>query len=283
MKTLVLIFVIIGGITVSESSKVEWSFHGQNGPSHWSKYFPICSNARQSPINIPLFKKVFKPSLKASLEFCHYTCPCRGNFVMRNTGKTLLIDARNALASLTLNRKKRFLLDHLHFHWGSNNQIGSEHQFDGRSFPAELHFVHYNIKFPSLSAAIDQPNALAVLGVMIKVGRRNSAFDNFLKYFHRVQEIGKGKKIPAFHLKSLLPKDTTKFYRYKGSLTTPPCFANVIWTVLYSPVEISQQQLERFRALRDGTGHALVDNFRPVQELNGRSVSSSFRLFRRIH
>ena len=57
---------------------------------------------------------------------------------MQNNGKTLRIDVRNAFATLTLNRKRRFMLDHLHFHWGSNNQVGSEHHFDGRSFPAEV-------------------------------------------------------------------------------------------------------------------------------------------------
>jgi carbonic anhydrase len=55
---------------------------------------------------------------------------------------------------------------------------------------------------------------------------------------------GQEFKIPAFDVKYLLPKDTGKFYRYEGSLTTPPCFDNVTWTVLYAPVEISQQQVK---------------------------------------
>ena len=57
---------------------------------------------------------------------------------MANNGKTLKIDLRNALASLTLNAKRRYILDHVHFHWGSENSVGSEHHFDGRSFPAEV-------------------------------------------------------------------------------------------------------------------------------------------------
>jgi carbonic anhydrase len=61
---------------------------------------------------------------------------------MQNNGKTLQIDVRNTLASLTLNPNSRFMLDHLHFHWGSNNQVGSEHHFDGRSFPAEVSVLY---------------------------------------------------------------------------------------------------------------------------------------------
>ena len=55
-----------------------------------------------------------------------------------------MIDVRNALASLTLKNEslgdRRYLLHHLHFHWGSNDHIGSEHQFNGRSFPAEVSY-----------------------------------------------------------------------------------------------------------------------------------------------
>ena len=44
-------------------------------------------------------------------------------------------------------------------------------------------------------------------------------------------------------LSALLPGDMDTFYRYAGSLTTPPCSESVVWTVFPSPIPISEQQV----------------------------------------
>lgn len=50
-------------------------------------------------------------------------------------------------------------------------------------------------------------------------------------------------KIPAQAIKNFLPEDTTKFYRYNGSLTTPGCFESVIWTVFEDKQTLSHRQV----------------------------------------
>jgi carbonic anhydrase len=35
----------------------------------------------------------------------------------------------------------------IHLHWGENNMVGSEHQFNGHSLPMELHVVTRNTKY----------------------------------------------------------------------------------------------------------------------------------------
>lgn len=49
--------------------------------------------------------------------------------------------------------------------------------------------------------------------------------------------------IPAFEIRLLLPKDLGRFYRYNGSLTTPPCYQSVIWTLFHERVQISKAQV----------------------------------------
>lgn len=61
-----------------------------------------------------------------------------------------------------------------------------------------------------------------------------------------------------------MPPDKVK-YRFAGSLTTPPCSENVIWNVLKNPVEVSQDQINRFSSI-------FKMNARPVQPLNGRVI-----------
>ena len=55
------------------------------------------------------------------------------------------------------------------------------------------------------------------------------------------------------------------FYHYNGSFTTPPCTEIVEWIILKDYKEASKEQLDKLH-------HLLHDNYRPVQDLNGRKV-----------
>jgi len=61
---------------------------------------------------------------------------------------------------------------------------------------------------------------------------------------HLPLHTGESLSFPAFPLMNLLPTDKTKYFRYPGSLTTPPCSEAVTWTVFKDPIEISQAQVK---------------------------------------
>ena len=46
-------------------------------------------------------------------------------------------------------------------------------------FSAELHLVHFNTKYGSFGDAVDKPDGLAVLGILLKV----SSHHNYLKLY----------------------------------------------------------------------------------------------------
>lgn len=46
---------------------------------------------------------------------------------------------------------------------------------------------------------------------------------------------------------SLLPKHMSQYYRYYGSLTTPPCSQAVVWTIYAVPIYISWSQVRLCR------------------------------------
>ncbi|RUS78691.1 hypothetical protein EGW08_013546, partial [Elysia chlorotica] len=85
--------------------------------------------------------------------------------------------------------------------------------------------------------------------------------------------------IPPFPLLDLLPSPNVNYFRYYGSLTTPPCYESVIWSIATQQIEIAEDQVEIFRGLYDSANHTLVDDFRPLQLLNERTVQVSHRDF----
>ena len=47
---------------------------------------------------------------------------------------------------------------------------------------------------------------------------------------------------------TFFPEDTTRYWNYSGSLTTPPCFESVNWIVFKEPIEVSEKQVMRWIA-----------------------------------
>ena len=61
----------------------------------------------------------------------------------------------------------------------------------------------------------------------------------------------------------------------QGSMTVPRCTENTKWIVSTNKLRVSEAQLEMLRTLKtnDHDVDYLRDNFRPLQQLNGRKIS----------
>lgn len=69
--------------------------------------------------------------------------------------------------------QEKYLLEQIHFHWGNQDDIGSEHSVNGRFFPMEMHAVHYKESAGSIENALNVPNGLAVIGYFFHVSLDN--------------------------------------------------------------------------------------------------------------
>lgn len=49
--------------------------------------------------------------------------------------------------------------------------------------------------------------------------------------------------LPDFKLRHLMPMMFGDYFRYDGSLTTPPCYQSVQWTVFWQKIPISSVQV----------------------------------------
>ncbi|CAN7986470.1 unnamed protein product [Ixodes hexagonus] len=170
----------------------------------------------------------------------------------------------------------------LHFHWGANSSRGSEHTFAGTQYPMEMHMVHFNQRYGNAPEAQKRPDGFLVIAVLFEISKSNNPnFQKIVDALSRIRtEDTNGVELPSpVVLNDLLPTISSHYYRYRGSLTTPPCSQSVTFNILINTVPISEQQMEQFRQLRTGPQEdspLLVDNFRPTLSLNGRQVFRSF-------
>ncbi|XP_063596242.1 carbonic anhydrase 2-like [Penaeus indicus] len=183
----------------------------------------------------------------------------------------------------------KYTFAQLHFHWGSVSTQGSEHTINGIAYAAELHLVHFKTEYGSLGNAVQYDDGLAVLGIMLLGGLidnpnlkpiidglatiPNSVLFDDRSHHTKATQVTRNTWQQCSLSKTCLPANTNTFYRYSGSLTTPTCNEIVTWTVFQDVITISENQLEEFRKLLGDDGeHHIVDNYRPVQPLNGRTV-----------
>ncbi|XP_077533563.1 carbonic anhydrase-like isoform X2 [Haemaphysalis longicornis] len=242
-----------------------------------------CGGSYQSPINIRISSTYNAPSL-GSLYFSDGYLQQMRNATVINDGHTAMVMLAADSRSATISEgglQGTYRLAQFHFHWGSTSSKGAEHLLNGIQYAMELHLVHVNTKYSTNAQALAQPDGFAVVGVLFDVARNdNPALSGIVQTLRQMtQQNSKRMTLPAGTTPaSLLPYNTFMHYRYRGSLTTPPCSEAVIWTVFAYLNTISEAQLQAFRSLEGKTpGTPLVNNFRPVQPLNGRPVYNNFR------
>jgi carbonic anhydrase len=222
-----------------------WSYEGDAGPAKWSDLDAankVCAvGSQQSPIDISA-----GVSVKSQLPPLQIAW-AKGADTIVNNGHTIQLNFTEGSA-LTLGNVK-YKLVQLHFH------RPSEHLIDGKNFPMEAHFVHRA-----------DSGGLAVVGVLMKAGKANAAFNQIAATMPAKE--GEPVKADArINPNALLPAGRG-YYRYSGSLTTPPCAEVVEWPVLKTPIDVADADVASFTRL-------YPMNARPAQQINRRFVLQS--------
>ncbi|XP_042297968.1 carbonic anhydrase 15-like isoform X2 [Sceloporus undulatus] len=290
MRILVLLGITFASLPLVLQAG-SWCYDSQDlkcGPLHWKEIMPTCGGENQSPINIDRRKAQRNKELD-ELLFEGYDQAPPGRWRLSNDGHTVIMNLDGASAAEQINVTKGGLHDtyralQFHFHWGDVNRNGSEHTFDGIQYPMELHLVHMNAKYKTLSEAKGHPNGLAVLSFLFKVSDAdNTNYNTIVAGLKNISQAEDYVDLAStFSLSNLLPNMAllSKYYRYKGSLTTPSCDEVVTWTVFEEQIPISKPQLNAFvNTLHfkkvGATSLKMINNFRPVQPLHSRKVFAS--------
>jgi len=227
----------------NEHKTKHWGYTADVAPSHWSELnekFKMCSEGKsQSPIDIIASSDIDLPSLDLNYKTKSANVIDNGHTVQVNIekGSTFTID------------KDIYELKQFHFHTPSENNINH------KSFPLEAHFVH---------ATAD--GKLAVVAIMFEEAKSSNAVISKIWSKFPLKEGEKTElTLSTEEINALMPSDKD-YYKFTGSLTTPPCSEEVKWHVIKKPLTISKVQVKQFF---DIYGHS---NNRPIQETNKRSI-----------
>jgi len=283
LATLLISVVLFNAIDLSTLAEQHWDYSGI-GPDVWEDLFPACSSTSQSPINIksacttyqsfPAFQ--FSPASNLTQEFR-----------LTNNGHTIVGEQVNATGfPLTLSGgglNETFTFGNFHLHWGENYKSGSEHQLNGQKFSGEAHFVYTNAArtqnavlgffmqaTPSATLVAEGANGTRTDEQMPRIDNLTMAeWESFFAVGDSLNETNETTMI-SLQLLPLLATNLSNFYRYSGSLTTPPCTENVIWTVFQQPINFMQPVFDGLRA------QVFFEGYRGPQPIRGRAVYRSF-------
>ena len=222
----------------------EWNYL-DHGPREWPTLDPtysVCgSGNQQSPVDLDAGVRAILPPLRLHWQ--------SAKSMIWNNGHTIQVVVPEG-SFLQIGSSVPIPLAQIHFH------TPSEHAIAGNRTAMEAHFVHQH-----------KTGAITVLAVLLNGGGKNADFSTIMKAAPHQP----GDKIASPSLLDpvrLLPSSLKKTWRYRGSLTTPPCSETVDWILCEEQIAVGDADIARFRAIYSM-------NARPLQPMDRRYLLKS--------
>lgn len=227
------------GYDLSGQDRSGWSYEGATGPQNWGK-IPgnmTCANgSMQSPIDLEGAEAALVSSLVLDYQVTALS--------VFNTGQGLTF-AYEKGSALHVGTQKIPLL-------GFVIHTPAEHMIKGKSFAAEIQFLHQS-----------GDGKKAIVSVLVNEGKALRAADELIGRLPLDPGQNSLSSDILINGRDLAPSSNSGYYRYMGSLTTPPCVEGVSWYILKEPITMSADQIKAFQAV-------IGVNNRPVQPRGNR-------------
>ncbi|GER25836.1 carbonic anhydrase family protein [Striga asiatica] len=217
-------------LEVEDESPISYDLGAENGPQNWGNLGPNWTLCATGQSQSPI----------NIVDYTVLNRPTFGDLKVEWTG-----DAGGIFI-----KRSEFKLLQCHWH------IPSEHTLNGVRFNMEQHIVHNNSE-----------GDIAVIGILYKIGWPDYFLSRITPYLKSIN--GEGTNIGTVDPRNINFAAKPEYYRYNGSLTTPPCSENITWTIFKMVRTASAQQI---RALREAVNDGNTGNARTIQALNGRPI-----------
>ncbi|PIT23930.1 hypothetical protein BGI37_11320 [Snodgrassella alvi] len=244
-KSIIVLCFSLSLTTSAIAEHAHWGYQGDHAPENWGKMAnaQTCTTGKnQSPIDIFASKTNQKlPKLK--FNYRHATIK-----QIVDNGHTLQFNF-DPNSGLTYNNKT-YTLVQFHAH------KAAEHTINGVRYPLELHFVHQAADHSKL-----------VIAVFVQEGKANLYFEKLAAFKKLAKNSSENTNI-LFNPEHLYPHKHN-YYRYAGSLTTPPCSEPVTWILFRQPITLPKAEIEAI------SYYLPKNNYRPIQPLNNRIIENN--------
>jgi len=221
-----------------------WSYGGNSGPDKWgslgTEYANCSLGLRQSPIDIRGTVRADLPPIR----FAYHAIPLS----ISDDGTGIRVDTANA-GSMTVDGVA-YELQYLQFHRPGEGRI------NGKAYEMSVDLVHKS-----------KDGQLAIVAVMLEAGKEQSLIRTLWTNLPLEQNKAVSRPEIKIDPAQILPVKRG-YYAYLGSLTRPPCTEGVLWLVLKTPMQMSNEQLAGFSTIYKNIA-------RPVQAVNSRVVKAS--------
>lgn len=229
--------------------------YGPAGQQTWCGVCNVSTSMRQAPINLP----DTPPSDQPLVQFNNYNVKT-SLVVYPDNPYNLKINykgSNNPVASITIGTTT-YKLQEFHFHRPSEEAV------DNRRFPMVLHLVHLKD-----GCQLGDPGCAVVISVLIEQGTPEDSTSVLLRTLFNNFPPPTGNRPAEISLEGLIPAGYEReknYWRFDGSLTTPPCTENVTFYVLKAKLTFSPEQLAEFERRYP------MPNARDIQPRNDREI-----------
>ncbi|EOA37708.1 hypothetical protein CARUB_v10012428mg [Capsella rubella] len=237
---------------VEDEMQFNYEKKGDKGPENWGKLKPewgMCGKGNmQSPIDLT-DKRVLVDHKLGYLRSQYLP----SNATIKNRGHDIMLkfEGGNAGLGITINGTE-YKLQQIHWH------SPSEHTINGKRFVLEEHMVHQS-----------KDGRNAVVAFLYKLGRPDYFLLSLESHLMRITDAHESEESVGMIHPRTFDFESRHYYRYLGSLTTPPCSENVLWTI---SKEIRTVTLKQLIMLRVTVHDQSNTNARPLQRNNNRPV-----------
>ncbi|GAY36398.1 hypothetical protein CUMW_279680, partial [Citrus unshiu] len=214
-----------------EEKEFNYEKGGEHGPDRWGEIHSEWSACKNGTMQSPIDLLNERVVVVSHLGRLKRSYK-PSNATLRNRGHDIMLQWKGGAGTILINGTK-YVLQQCHWH------SPSEH------------------------------TKVAVVGIVYKIGRPDSFLASISDHLRNISGSNERDATVGVIDPRAIKIGSSKYYRYIGSLTVPPCTENVTWTIVRKVRSVTGDQV---RLLRVAVHDESNTNARPLQPLNMRSV-----------